>query len=84
GAVRNRGGYFSVAGGQFVPLRSITTESVWITADAAQLAEISRLAGTDVGALTPRVADTYTLADAAKAYERVAAGGVRGRLVLIP
>jgi NADPH:quinone reductase-like Zn-dependent oxidoreductase len=31
-----------------------------------------------------RVADTYPLAEAAQAHERLAAGGVRGRLVLVP
>ena len=34
--------------------------------------------------LTLRVADTYPLAEAAKAHERLQAGGVRGRLVLVP
>jgi NADPH2:quinone reductase len=31
-----------------------------------------------------RVADTYPLADAARAHERLQAGGVRGRIVLVP
>ncbi|WP_405865607.1 zinc-binding dehydrogenase [Streptomyces sp. NBC_00005] len=31
-----------------------------------------------------RVAETYPLAEAAKAHARLAEGGVRGRLVLVP
>jgi NADPH:quinone reductase len=36
------------------------------------------------GKLALRVADTYPLAEAAKAHERLQAGGVRGRLVIAP
>ena len=36
------------------------------------------------GLLTLRVADTYPLEHAAKAHERLEAGGLRGRLVLVP
>lgn len=48
----------------------------------AALAGLSRLAA--AGKLTLRVADTYPLADAARAHERLQAGGVRGRIVLVP
>ncbi|MEU8610013.1 zinc-binding dehydrogenase [Actinoplanes sp. NPDC048791] len=38
----------------------------------------------DAGLLTLRVADTIPLAGVARAHERLAAGGLRGRLVLVP
>jgi NADPH:quinone reductase-like Zn-dependent oxidoreductase len=37
-----------------------------------------------VGLLTPRVAQTYPLSQAAEAYARFARGGQRGRIVLVP
>lgn len=36
----------------------------------------------DAGALTLRVADTFDLADAAKAHEALATPGTRGRVIL--
>jgi NADPH:quinone reductase-like Zn-dependent oxidoreductase len=51
-------------------------------ADGAALAGLSALAAS--GKLTLRVAETYPLADAARAHQRLEAGGLRGRLVLIP
>jgi NADPH:quinone reductase len=53
-----------------------------IHADGAALAALSALAGS--GKLTLRVAATFPLADAAQAHQRLRAGGLRGRLVLIP
>lgn len=53
-----------------------------MTADGARLAELAGLV--DEGVLTLRVAETYALDEAAKAHARLAQGGVRGRLVLIP
>jgi NADPH:quinone reductase-like Zn-dependent oxidoreductase len=38
----------------------------------------------DAGALTTRVAETYALDEAVKAHARLAEGGLRGRLVLVP
>ena len=55
---------------------------VTIHADGAALAALSALAA--AGKLTLRVAETYRLADAALAHQRLESGGVRGRLVLIP
>lgn len=51
-------------------------------ADGARLAELSALV--DAGHLTLRVAQQIPLAEAARAHERFAAGGLRGRLVLVP
>ncbi|GKQ39156.1 NADP-dependent oxidoreductase [Streptomyces sp. A012304] len=62
--------------------RGVRTSAIEVNADGASLAELVRLA--DEGALTPRVAGTYALEEAAKAHARFAEGGVRGRLVLLP
>ncbi|WP_328873053.1 NADP-dependent oxidoreductase [Streptomyces sp. NBC_00287] len=63
-------------------VRGVRVDAVEVNADGSQLAELVRLA--DEGLLTLRVADTYALDDAAKAHARLAEGGVRGRLVLVP
>lgn len=83
GAVRNRGRFVSVVGGAApVPLRGITVAQQWIAADSPGLTRLSALA--DSGRLTPRVADTMPLHEAAAAHRRLAGKGIRGRLVLIP
>ena len=63
-------------------LRGIRVEPVMIRAGGAALSALSALAA--AGKLTLRVADTYPLEHAAKAHERLEAGGLRGRLVLVP
>lgn len=50
--------------------------------DGSQLAELSVLAAS--GQLTIRIAGQYPLERAAEAHKRLAAGGVGGKLVLIP
>ncbi|GAB7188736.1 NADP-dependent oxidoreductase [Kitasatospora sp. Ki12] len=83
GAVRGRGAFVAVAGGsEPVGLRGIRVANVWITADGPALAGLAALAGE--GRLTLRVADTLPLERAREAHERLAAGGLRGRLVLTP
>ncbi|MBB4892420.1 NADPH:quinone reductase-like Zn-dependent oxidoreductase [Streptomyces olivoverticillatus] len=83
GAVRNRGAFVSVvAGAAPFPLRGISVTEHWVAADGAGLARLSDLAGS--GRLTLRVADTMPLAEAARAHRRLAEGGMRGRLVLVP
>ncbi|MFF2844740.1 NADP-dependent oxidoreductase [Streptomyces sp. NPDC058001] len=64
------------------PVRGVRTTAVQVAADGVRLAELVALV--DEGALTPRVAETYALDDAAKAHARLAEGGLRGKLVLIP
>lgn len=81
-AVRARGEFAAFVGTGPVPVRGIRVVPVNIHADGAALAGLAGLAA--AGKLTLRVADTYPLADAARAHERLQAGGVRGRLVLIP
>jgi NADPH:quinone reductase-like Zn-dependent oxidoreductase len=82
-ALRNGGTFVSVVL-PFTPpaLRNTTVHSFLVWADGARLAELAALV--DAGRLTLRVAGTLPLADAAAAHERLANGGVRGRLVLVP
>ncbi|MYR43299.1 zinc-binding dehydrogenase [Streptomyces sp. SID5910] len=78
-AVRTRGSYATVAGGTApLPLRGIRVHQQWISADGPALAELAALG------LTLRVAETLPLEHAAEAHKRLAAGGIRGRLVLVP
>jgi NADPH:quinone reductase len=82
-AVRGGGAYIAVAAGAAPPpLRGTRVTNVWIRADGARLAELVSLV--DTGRLTLRVAGTYPLAEAAAAHKRLAEGGLRGRLVLVP
>ncbi len=64
------------------PLRGtrVVVQEVW--ADGGRLAELSALV--DAGQLTLRVADVLPLERIAEAHERLAAGGLPGRLVLRP
>jgi NADPH:quinone reductase-like Zn-dependent oxidoreductase len=82
-AVRDGGAYVS-ARPDAVPdaERGIRVAAVQTHPDGPRLAELAALV--DRGVLTTRVADTYPLAEAAKAHIRLAEGGVRGRLVLVP
>ncbi|MEI8411430.1 MULTISPECIES: NADP-dependent oxidoreductase [unclassified Kribbella] len=82
-AVRNRGRHAHVQAGPCPPhLRGITVEQIFVHANRAELAELVQLHET--GAISTRVAGTYSLDEAAAAYEQLAKGGVRGRLVLVP
>lgn len=81
-AVRAGGSFAAFVGSGPVPLRGIRVKPVSIHADGAALSGLAALAAS--GKLTLRVAGTYPLADAAKAHQRLQAGGMRGRLVLIP
>ncbi|WP_354428956.1 zinc-binding dehydrogenase [Streptomyces sp. FZ201] len=78
-AVRTRGAYVTVVGGSApLPLRGIRVHQEWISADGAALAELAAMG------LALRVADVLPLERAAEAHDRLAAGGIRGRLVLAP
>ncbi|WIX91573.1 NADP-dependent oxidoreductase [Amycolatopsis sp. DG1A-15b] len=82
-AVRGGGEFVAFAAGAApIPLRGIRVRTVWIRADGERLAELARLA--ENGTLPLRVAGVRPLAEAAAAHERLAAGGLRGRLVLVP
>lgn len=64
------------------PERGVRVENVWCEADPADYAEIA--AAVESGVLTTRVLATYPLTEAREAHERLADGGLRGRLVLVP
>ncbi len=82
-AVRDGGAFVAVSARTApIPLRGTRVHNVWIRTDASGLAELAALA--DAGRLTPRVASTQPLEAVAAAHERLAAGGVRGRIVLEP
>jgi NADPH:quinone reductase-like Zn-dependent oxidoreductase len=82
-AVRNGGRHLHLQGGPRPPhLRGITVEQHFIHANRQDLEELVRLV--EAGVISTRVADTYRLEEATVAYKRVAAGGVRGRVVLLP
>lgn len=82
-AVRDGGAFASVlepATPQ--PERRIRVTRQQVHPDGSRLSELARLV--DQGVLTPRVAQTWPLAEAPAAYEAAAAGGRRGRVVLLP
>ncbi|MEV7010174.1 NADP-dependent oxidoreductase [Streptosporangium sp. NPDC051022] len=82
-AVRNGGALVAVLPGvDPLPLRGTRVANVWVRADGHRLAELAKLAG--AGHLTLRVADALPLDQAPAAHERLAQGGLRGRLVLLP
>ncbi|MDT7665230.1 MAG: NADPH:quinone reductase [Pseudonocardiales bacterium] len=64
------------------PRRGVVVRNITASPEAARLAYLSALA--EVGLLTPRVARTYPLAEAAEAHAQLARGGLRGRIVLVP
>jgi NADPH:quinone reductase len=61
-------------------VRGTRVHNVWIHTDGPRLAELAALV--DAGQLTPRVAGTLPLEQVAAAHQRVADGGLRGRIVL--
>ncbi|MFE0249368.1 NADP-dependent oxidoreductase [Streptomyces sp. NPDC059010] len=81
--VRDGGAYIGVIPqAQPGSVRGVRTGAVEVSADGRRLAELVRLV--DEGVLTTRVAETFALDEATKAHARLAEGGVRGRLVLVP
>jgi NADPH:quinone reductase-like Zn-dependent oxidoreductase len=65
-----------------IPLRATVVRTVLVRADRAQLDQL--VAHVDAGELTLRVAETLPLTSVEAAHKRLASGGLRGRLVLIP
>ncbi|MGW3917026.1 NADP-dependent oxidoreductase [Streptomyces sp. NPDC005070] len=81
--VRDGGAFMGVIPGAHpASVRGVRTGAVEVAADGARLAELVALV--DEGALATRVAGTYALDEAVKAHVRLAEGGLRGRLVLVP
>jgi NADPH:quinone reductase-like Zn-dependent oxidoreductase len=82
-AVRDGGVYLNAAPPLAPPgERDISTGGVSVHSDGAQLADLVALV--EQGALTLRVAGTYPFEQATTVHERLAQGGVRGRLVYVP
>jgi NADPH:quinone reductase-like Zn-dependent oxidoreductase len=87
-AVRDGGSYvttvpeFWVPGGQFTADRGIEPRIVRAEPDGRTLDRLARAA--EAGQLTATVAKTLALTDAADALDLLQAGGVRGKLVLVP
>jgi NADPH:quinone reductase len=82
-AVRDGGKFASVRGFQGEMERDITHHQVWVREywrAQVQLDRLGRLV--EEGALTLRVARTFGPEEASEAHKLLAAGGVRGRLVL--
>jgi NADPH:quinone reductase len=82
-AVRNRGAFAHLKATPSPPsLRGIRVHTVLVVADGDRLRRLVRLV--EAGIIGTRVAGVHSLEDAATAYRKVAAGGLRGRLVLTP
>ncbi|MBF4770393.1 zinc-binding dehydrogenase [Nocardioides agariphilus] len=81
-AVRDGGTYVGVQSTNVPESERVTTTAVMVHRDGDRLAEL--LARSASGELEVRVAGTVPLAEAATAYAKVAAGGQRGRWLLVP
>ncbi|RFU40011.1 NADP-dependent oxidoreductase [Actinomadura logoneensis] len=87
-AVRDGGRYvtvvpeFWIPGGPFTEARGIEPRVIGARFDTVRLRELSRLASE--GVLSTAVGDRLPLTEAAAAHARLAAGGVHGKLILIP
>jgi NADPH2:quinone reductase len=82
-AVRDGGAFAAVTDPSTpAPERGIRVSTVHVSPSSAGLATL--LAELAAGRLTSRVAERLPLAEAAAAHRRVEAGGLRGKLVLIP
>nr|WP_269089872.1 zinc-binding dehydrogenase [Micromonospora acroterricola] len=64
------------------PVRGIRTLALEVLPDGSRLGELVKLVTS--GDIPLRVADVYPFADAATAHERLAQGGVRGGVVIVP
>ncbi|WP_327002101.1 NADP-dependent oxidoreductase [Dactylosporangium sp. NBC_01737] len=81
--VRDGGGYVAASPPlRPEPVRGIRTFALEVLPDGARLAELVKLV--DSGDIPLRVADVYPFTDAAAAHERLAQGGHRGGVVLVP
>ncbi|MFI9388113.1 NADP-dependent oxidoreductase [Kutzneria sp. NPDC052558] len=82
-AIRDSGGLAVIRGWDGPAGRGIHVHQVWVSTVATDHARLRRLRDqAEAGELTLRVADVLPADQAAEAHRRLAAGGVRGRLVL--
>jgi D-arabinose 1-dehydrogenase-like Zn-dependent alcohol dehydrogenase len=63
-------------------LRGIRVHTVLVGADGDRLRRLAGLA--EAGVISARVAGVHALDEAPAAYRKMAGGGLRGRLVLVP
>ena len=81
-AVRHGGAFVSLLNTAPMARREVTmTNMAWHT-DPDRLAKLTAYAAS--GVISLRVAHTYPLERVAEAQERLAGGGLRGRIVLVP
>ncbi|WP_041840821.1 NADP-dependent oxidoreductase [Actinoplanes friuliensis] len=81
-AVRHGGAFVSLLNAAPMPRREVTmTNMAWHT-DPDRLAKLAAFAG--AGLISLRVARTFPLEQVVDAHEALAAGGLRGRIVLVP
>ncbi|MFF5225620.1 NADP-dependent oxidoreductase [Dactylosporangium sp. NPDC000521] len=81
--VRDGGGYVAASPPlRPEPVRGIRTFALEVQPDGARLGELAALVTS--GDIPLRVAGVYPFADAAAAHERLAQGGVRGGVVIVP
>jgi NADPH:quinone reductase-like Zn-dependent oxidoreductase len=82
-AIADGGGLAVVRGWPGPAERGIAVHQVWVTRAATDTAALTRLVEqAERGELTLRVAEVLPAKDAARAHRLLAAGGIRGRLVL--
>jgi NADPH:quinone reductase len=82
-AVADGGGLAVVRGWTGAPDHRIHVHEIWVRHAATDTALLDRVrAYVEAGVIRPRVADIIPAHRAAHAHERLAAGGVRGRLML--
>ena len=81
-AVAHGGAYVNLLNSAPQGRRHIRAMNMAYHADGARLRKLSAFAS--AGKLTMRVAQTYPLQQARDAHERLASGGLRGRLILLP
>ncbi|MEU1641740.1 NADP-dependent oxidoreductase [Micromonospora zamorensis] len=81
--VRDGGGYVAASPPlRPEPVREIRTLALEVLPDGSRLGELVKLVAS--GDIPLRVAGVYPFADAAAAHDRLARGGVRGGVVLVP
>lgn len=82
-AITDGGGLAVVRGWNGPTERDIVLHKTFVSSYAHNQEALDRLRQqVEAGQVTLRVADTYDAADAARAHERLEAGGTRGRLVI--
>jgi NADPH:quinone reductase-like Zn-dependent oxidoreductase len=82
-AIADGGGLAVVRGWDGQPGRGITVHPIWVRFRAQDTELLRRVRDyVESGAMRARVADVLPAQQAAQAHERLAAGGVRGRLIL--